>query len=92
MTRREPTDGPGAGDTFFVYDPDRDRGEHWMPFATIVIGLVKSNRSGEMSSVKPSTPRVTAVTVLPLRVRSTRPDGRVRSNTSRGGGVTIRGS
>jgi hypothetical protein len=31
-----PTDGPGAGDTFFVYDPDRDRGERWMPFATIV--------------------------------------------------------
>jgi hypothetical protein len=31
-----PADGPGAGDIFFVYDPDRDRGEQWMPFATIV--------------------------------------------------------
>jgi hypothetical protein len=31
-----PSDGVAAGDTFFVYDPDRDRGERWMPFATIV--------------------------------------------------------
>jgi hypothetical protein len=32
-----PTDGPGAGDTFFIYDPERtfdDR--HRFPFATIV--------------------------------------------------------
>ncbi len=32
-----PTDGPGAGDTFFIYDPDRnlDVKQRW-PFATIV--------------------------------------------------------
>ncbi|HEV2239065.1 MAG TPA: DUF6194 family protein [Ktedonobacterales bacterium] len=32
-----PTDGPGAGDTFFYHDPDRTIGpEHQLPFATIV--------------------------------------------------------
>lgn len=32
-----PTDGPGAGDTFFIYDPDRDlEPQHQMPFAAIV--------------------------------------------------------
>ncbi|HZC04968.1 MAG TPA: DUF6194 family protein [Ktedonobacterales bacterium] len=32
-----PTDGPGAGDTFFFYDPQRDLDPtHRMPFATIV--------------------------------------------------------
>ncbi len=32
-----PTDGPGAGDTFFFYDPQRNLDPaHRMPFATIV--------------------------------------------------------
>lgn len=32
-----PTDGPGAGDTFFFYDPQRDLDPtHRLPFATIV--------------------------------------------------------
>ena len=32
-----PTDGPGAGDTFFFYDPQRDLDpKRRMPFATIV--------------------------------------------------------
>jgi len=32
-----PTDGPGAGDTFFIYDPERNLDDrHRMPFATIV--------------------------------------------------------
>ncbi len=32
-----PTDGPGAGDTFIYYDPQRDRDPtHQLPFATIV--------------------------------------------------------
>jgi Family of unknown function (DUF6194) len=34
---QQPTDGPGAGDTFFIYDPDRNlEGKHQIPFATIV--------------------------------------------------------
>ncbi len=33
-----PTDGPGAGDTFIFYDPQRDLDpSHRMPFATIVV-------------------------------------------------------
>lgn len=33
-----PTDGPGAGDTFIFYDPQRDLDPaHRMPFATIVV-------------------------------------------------------
>ncbi len=33
-----PTDGPGAGDTFVYYDPQRDLDPaHRMPFATIVV-------------------------------------------------------
>src|SRR5215471_2384804 len=33
----QPTDGPGAGDTFFIYDPDRNlEPKQQMPFATIV--------------------------------------------------------
>lgn len=32
-----PTDGPGAGDTFFIYDPQHDLDpKHQFPFATIV--------------------------------------------------------
>ena len=32
-----PTDGPGAGDTFFMYDPERNlEPKHKFPFATIV--------------------------------------------------------
>ncbi len=32
-----PTDGPGAGDTFFIYDPDRNLDpKRQFPFATIV--------------------------------------------------------
>jgi hypothetical protein len=32
-----PDEGPGAGDTFFIYDPDRNLDvKHRMPFATIV--------------------------------------------------------
>ena len=32
-----PDDGPGAGDTFFIYDPERDLPDNrQMPFATIV--------------------------------------------------------
>jgi uncharacterized protein DUF6194 len=32
-----PTDGPGAGDTFFIYDPERNlEPRQQMPFATIV--------------------------------------------------------
>src|SRR4051794_33244395 len=32
-----PTDGPGAGDTFFIYDPRHDlEPKQQMPFATIV--------------------------------------------------------
>jgi Family of unknown function (DUF6194) len=32
-----PTDGVGAGDTFFIYDPDRNLDDrHRFPFATIV--------------------------------------------------------
>ena len=32
-----PDDGPGAGDTFFIYDPDRNLDDkHRFPFATIV--------------------------------------------------------
>ena len=32
-----PTDGPGAGDTFFIYDPQRNIDpKHQFPFATIV--------------------------------------------------------
>ena len=32
-----PTDGPGAGDTFIYYDPERSRDfSHRLPFATIV--------------------------------------------------------
>ena len=32
-----PDDGPGAGDTFFIYDPERNLpGNKQMPFATIV--------------------------------------------------------
>ncbi|HLZ25217.1 MAG TPA: DUF6194 family protein [Ktedonobacterales bacterium] len=32
-----PTDGPGAGDTFFIYDPRHDLDpKHQFPFATIV--------------------------------------------------------
>jgi hypothetical protein len=32
-----PDDGPGAGDTFFIYDPDRDLPDNkQLPFATIV--------------------------------------------------------
>jgi hypothetical protein len=32
-----PTDGPGAGDTFFLYDPQRNLDpKHQFPFATIV--------------------------------------------------------
>lgn len=32
-----PTDGPGAGDTFFIYDPDRNLPDRQqIPFATIV--------------------------------------------------------
>lgn len=32
-----PTDGPGSGDTFFFYDPQRNIDpKHRMPFATIV--------------------------------------------------------
>jgi len=32
-----PTDGVGAGDTFFIYDPDRNfEPKHRFPFATIV--------------------------------------------------------
>lgn len=32
-----PTDGPGAGDTFFYYDPQSERDySHGLPFATIV--------------------------------------------------------
>jgi Family of unknown function (DUF6194) len=32
-----PDDGPGAGDTFFIYDPRRDLDDkHRFPFATIV--------------------------------------------------------
>ena len=37
MDIQQPTDGPGAGDTFFIYDPDRNlEGKHQIPFATIV--------------------------------------------------------
>ena len=33
-----PTDGPGAGDSFFYYDPDRSTDPaHRLPFATIVV-------------------------------------------------------
>ena len=33
-----PTDGPGAGDTFFYYDPERNRDpQRSLPFATIVV-------------------------------------------------------
>ena len=33
----QPTDGPGAGDTFFIYDPERNLGgKQQFPFATIV--------------------------------------------------------
>ena len=32
-----PTDGPGSGDTFFIYDPERNlEPQRQMPFATIV--------------------------------------------------------
>lgn len=32
-----PTDGPGAGDTFFIYDPQHNlEPKHQLPFATIV--------------------------------------------------------
>ena len=32
-----PTDGPGSGDTFFIYDPERNlEGKQQFPFATIV--------------------------------------------------------
>ena len=32
-----PTDGPGAGDIFFIYDPDRNLDDRQrFPFATIV--------------------------------------------------------
>lgn len=35
---QRPDDGPGAGDTFFFYDPRRDLDpRHRMPFATIVV-------------------------------------------------------
>src|SRR4029077_10491351 len=36
-----------------------------VPSTITLTGLAKSNWSGEMSSVKPPTPRVVAVTVLP---------------------------
>ena len=35
---QRPTDGPGVGDTFFFYDPQRNIDPaHRMPFATIVV-------------------------------------------------------
>jgi hypothetical protein len=34
---QQPTAGPGAGDTFFIYDPGRNlEPKHQLPFATIV--------------------------------------------------------
>src|SRR5690242_12782409 len=45
------------------------------PFATTLTGFVKSNLSADKSKVNDETPRVVASTVLPLRRRSTRPDG-----------------
>ena len=44
------------------------------PFAVTLIVCDKSNASGETSSVNSATPREAASTVLPVRVRSTRPD------------------
>jgi hypothetical protein len=49
-----PTDGPGAGDTFFIYDPERNlEPQRQIPFATIVTkdygdfdNLSKLNRPG----------------------------------------------
>ncbi len=37
-----PTDGPGAGDTFIYYDPQRDLDmSRSLPFATIVINATE---------------------------------------------------
>ena len=53
--------------------------------ATLAVGLdpdrlLKSNASGDSSSVNSATPLVVAFTVLPVRTRSTRPTDRVLSN------------
>src|SRR4029453_13242865 len=57
-----------------------------LPLATTVTGLEKSNTSGDNKIVKVSTDRVSALTVLPSRTRSTRPVGRRCANigTTRG--------
>jgi hypothetical protein len=75
-----PTDGPGAGDTFFIYDPERnlEPKQQW-PFATIVTkdygdfdNASNLNRPG-VFRLNIGVPRQTFQTLFPSGARDAAP-------------------